>query len=64
MTHVIHIMEVVGGYILSLTSSMKVVNNDTYKWKLQIILFLYNYTYNMAANLIYYGGQYYIYKNI
>jgi hypothetical protein len=57
-------MEVIGGYILPLTSSMKVVNNDTCKWKLQIILFLYNYTDNMATNLIYYGGQYYIYKTI
>jgi hypothetical protein len=65
-------MEVIGGYIIPLTSSMKVVNNDTCKWKLQIILFLYNffffeilflynYTYNMATNLIYYGSQYYIY---
>ena len=43
---------------------MKVVNNDKCKWKLQIILFLYNYTYNMATNLIYYGGQYYIYNTI
>jgi hypothetical protein len=41
MTHVIHIMKVIGGYILQLTSSIKVVNNDTYKWKLEIILFLY-----------------------
>jgi hypothetical protein len=41
MTHAIHIIEVIGGYILPLTSYMKVVNNDTYKWKLQIILFLY-----------------------
>ena len=64
MTHVIHIMEVIGGYILSLTSFMKVGNNDTCKWKLQIILFLYNYTYNMVTNLIYYGGQYYIYNII
>jgi hypothetical protein len=64
MTHVIHIMEVIGGYIQPLTSSMKLVNNDTYKWKLQIILFLYNYTYNMAINLIYYGSQYYIYNTI
>jgi hypothetical protein len=63
-THVIHIMEVISGYILPLTSSMKVVNNNTCKWKLQIILFLYNYTYNMATNLIYYDGQYYIYKTI
>jgi hypothetical protein len=31
MTHVIHIMEIIGGYILPLTTSMKVVNNDTYK---------------------------------
>ena len=54
-------MNVIGGYILPLTSSMEVGNNDTCKWKLQIILFLYNYTYNMATNLIYYGGQYYIY---
>ena len=51
MTHVIHIMEVISGYILPLTSSLKVINNDTCKWKLQIILFLYNYTYNMATNL-------------
>ena len=43
---------------------MKVVNNDKCKWKLQIILFLYNYTYNMATNLIYYDGQYYIYNTI
>jgi hypothetical protein len=41
MTHVIHIMEVIGGYILPLTFSMKIVNNDICKWKLQIILFLY-----------------------
>ncbi len=64
MTHIIHIMEVIVGYILLLTFSMKVGNNDTYKWKLQIILFLYNYTYNIATNLIYYGGQYYIYNTI
>jgi hypothetical protein len=64
MTYVIHIMEVIVGYILPLTFSMKVENNDTYKWKLQIILFLYNYIYNMATNLIYYGGQYYIYNTI
>ena len=56
MTHVIYIMEVIGGYILPLTSSLKVRNNDTCKYKLQIILFPYNYTYNMATNLIYYGG--------
>ena len=61
MTHVIHFMEVIGGYILLLTSSIKIVNNNTCKWKLQIILFLCNYTYNMATNLIYYDGQYYIY---
>ena len=54
-------MKVIGGYILLLTSSMKVENNDTCKWKLQIILFLYNYTYKMTINLIYYGCQYYIY---
>jgi hypothetical protein len=64
MIHVIHIMEVIGGYILPLTSSMKVGNNDTYKWKLQIILFLYNYIYNMVTNLIYNGGQNYIYNTI
>ena len=64
MTHVIHIIEVIGSYILPLISTMKVENNDIYKWKLQIILFLYNYTYNMATNLIYYGGQYYIYNTI
>ena len=64
MTHIIYIIEVIGGYILPLTSSMKVGNNDICKWKLQIILFLYNYTYNMAINLIYYGGQYYIYNTI
>ena len=64
MTHVIHIMEVIGGYILSITSSMKVGNNDTCKYKLLIILFLYNYTYKMATNLINYGGQYYIYNTI
>jgi hypothetical protein len=58
MTHVIHIMEVIGGYFLPLTSPMKIRNNDTCKWKLQIILFLYNHTYNMTINLIYYGGQY------
>ena len=57
-------MEVIGDYILSLTFSMKIGNNDTCKMKLQIILFLYNYTYNMATNLIYYGGQYYIYNTI
>ena len=57
-------MKVIGGYILLLTSSIKVVNNDTYKWKLQIILFICNYTYNMTINLIYYGGQYYIYNTI
>jgi hypothetical protein len=59
-------MEVIGGYMLSLTSFMKVGNNDICKckWKLQIILFLYNYTYNIASNLIYYGGQYYIYNTI
>ena len=61
MTYVIYIIEVIGGYILPLTSSMKVENNDTCKWELQIILFLYNYTYNMATNLIYYDDQYYIY---
>ena len=60
MTYVIYIIEFIGGYILPLTSSMKVENNDIYKWKLQIILFLYIYTYNMATNLICYGGQYYI----
>ena len=64
MTHVIHIMEVIDGYILPLTSSMKLVDYDTCKWKLQIILFLYNCTYNMATNLIYYGDQYYIYNTI
>ena len=64
MTHVIYIMEVISGYILPLTSSMKVGNNDTCKWKLQIILFLYNYIYNMITNLIYYGDQYYIYNTI
>jgi hypothetical protein len=64
MTHVIHIMEVIGGYILPLTFSMKLVDYDICKWKLHIILFLYNYTYNMATNLIYYGGQYYIYNTI
>ena len=57
-------MEVIGVYIQPLTFSMKVVNNDTYKWKLQIIYFYINYTYNMATNLIYYGGQYYIYNAI
>ena len=31
MTYVIHIMEVIGGYIVPLTSSMKVGNNDTFK---------------------------------
>ena len=51
MTHVIHIIEVIGGYILLLTSSKKVGNNDTCKWKLQIILYLYNYTYNMSTNI-------------
>jgi hypothetical protein len=54
-------MEIIGRYILPLTYSKKVGNNDTYKWKLQIILFLHNYTYNMTTNLIYYDGQYYIY---
>ena len=41
MTHIIHIMEVIGGYILQLTSFLKAGNYDTCKWKLQIILFLY-----------------------
>ena len=41
MTHVIYIIKVIDGYILPLTSSMKLVNNGRYKWKLQIILFLY-----------------------
>ena len=31
MTHVIHIIEVIGDYSLPLTSSMKVGNNDTCK---------------------------------
>ena len=57
-------MEIISGYILPLTSFIKVGNNDTCKWKLQIILFLYNYTYNMTTNLIYYGGQYYIHKTM
>ena len=64
MTHVIYIVKVIGGYILPLLSYMKVGNNDTCKWNLKIILFLYNYTYNMATNLIYYGGQYYIYRTL
>jgi nitrate reductase NapE component len=33
--------EVIGGYILPLTSFMKVGNYNICKWKLQIILFLY-----------------------
>ena len=64
MTHIIHIMKMIDGYILSLTSFKKIENNDTGKWKLQIILFFYNYKYNMAINLIYYDGQYYIYNII
>ena len=64
MTYVIYIMEFIGGYILPLTFPMKIGNNDTCKWKLQIILFLYIYIYNMATNLICYGGQYYIYNTI
>jgi hypothetical protein len=64
MTHVIHIIEVIGSYILPLISTMKVGNNDICKRNLKIILFLYNYIYNMTTNLIYYGGQYYIYNTI
>ena len=38
MTHVVHIMEVIGDDILPLTSSMKFENYDTYKWKLQEVI--------------------------
>jgi hypothetical protein len=52
MLHVIHIMKVIGGYILPLTFSLKVGNNDTCKWFFFFFFFFF-FTFNFLFKLLF-----------